>query len=259
MARTSFVSERSVRLIGRVIPGGLERQAKVPGFDQRALSDTHVIGIGAGGILSHIAPTLVRKGIGRITLYDHDVVEASNLSRQHFYEKDIGKNKAMALAMNLYDECTTETIVEGHALMLEEAIEQQMDLSCDVAICGVDNNPARVAASRYFRSAGVPVIFVAVSGDADHGYVFVQEKEGPCPACVFPDLVKDDHFPCPGTPAVADILQAVGSLVVYAVDSLLMDRSRRWNYRTVRLSNGQMDSSIIVDSRPHCQMFTLAD
>ena len=255
MAKTSFVSEKSVRLIGKPIAGSLVRKSKVPGFDQAALSSAHVLCIGAGGIVSHIAPTLVRKGVGRISLYDHDVVEVSNLSRQHFYEKDIGKNKALALAMNLYDECTAETSVEGYNMTLEQAIEEDADLSCDVAICGVDNNPARVAATRHFRCLGIPVIFAAVSADADHGYVFVQGPEDPCLACVFPDMVNDDRFPCPGTPAVADILQAVGAMAVYAVDSLLMDRSRLWNYRTVRLSDGQMDSSVVAPSRSECLMF----
>src|SRR5579863_8457884 len=31
-------------------------------------------------------------------------------------------------------------------------------------------------------------------------------------------------FPGPGTPAMADILQALGSLTLYAVDTLLMER-----------------------------------
>jgi molybdopterin/thiamine biosynthesis adenylyltransferase len=135
-----------------------------------------------------IAPTLVRKGIGRITLLDNDVVEASNLNRQRFYIKDIGRNKALALAANLLPECIVETEIQGIPLRLEEAIAREVDLSCNVAICGVDNNPARVAASRYFRTQGVPVIFTAVSGDGDHGYLFVQEKEGPCIACLFPDM-----------------------------------------------------------------------
>ena len=66
--------------------------------------------------------------------------------------------------------------------------------------------PARIGASRYFRAKGIPVIFVAVSLDADYGYVFVQDKIGPCFGCPFPDSVNDDTFPCPGTPAIADIL-----------------------------------------------------
>ncbi len=49
-----------------------------------------------------------------------------------------------------------------------------------------------------------------------------------------------------------DILQAVGSLVVYAVDILLMDRKRSWNYRTVRLSDASCDSAFRVEQRPHC-------
>ena len=49
-------------------------------------------------------------------------------------------------------------------------------------------------------------------------------------------MMNDERFPCPGTPAVADILQAVGSVAVYAVDTLLMKRPRSWNYRRISLS-----------------------
>ena len=52
--------------------------------------------------------------------------------------------------------------IREYAFRLEEPIEREVDLECDVAICGVDNNPARVSASRYFRSLGVPVVFAAV-------------------------------------------------------------------------------------------------
>ena len=65
------------------------------------------------------------------------------------------------------------------------------------------------------------MIFTAVSINGDHGYVFVQDQTGPCIGCLFPDMANDDRYPCPGTPAIADILQAVGSLAVYATDTLL--------------------------------------
>ena len=123
----------------------------------------------------------------------------------------------------------------GIPLRLEEAIARGIDLSCDVAICGVDNNPARVAASRYFRGLGDSGDLHGGQPDGDHGYVFVQDKRGPCIGCLFPDMVNDDRYPCPGTPAIADILQAVGALAVYAVDTLLMNRPRTWNYRRISL------------------------
>jgi molybdopterin/thiamine biosynthesis adenylyltransferase len=251
------VSRTSISLQGKAIPGAEDRQRKIPGFDQEVFSRSRVLCIGAGGIISQIAPTLVRKGIGGITVLDHDIVELSNLNRQRFYIEDVGNNKALALAEILQLECIAATEIRAVPLRLEEAIARGIDLSCEVAICGVDNNPARVAASRYFRAANVPVIFAGVSLNGDHGYVFVQEKQGPCIACMFPDMVNDDRYPCPGTPAIADILQAVGALAVYAVDTLLMKRSRKWNYRRINLSDGSFDGTSLVPVREGCPMLPL--
>jgi molybdopterin/thiamine biosynthesis adenylyltransferase len=214
-----------------------------------------VVCIGAGGIISHIAPTLCRKGIGKIMLLDRDIVEVSNLNRQRFYPKDIGNNKALALAENLQPECIAATEICGLALNLEDAIERQVELSCDVAICGVDNNPARVAATRYFRFNRIPVIFCSVNRDGDHGYVFVQERHGPCIGCLFPDIANDDRYPCPRTPAIADILQSVGALAVYASDTIITNRPRTWNYRRLCLPDGTMDGVAVVSDRVECKMF----
>ena len=59
------VSRTSIRLRGKAIPGAEDRQKKIPGFDQEVFSNSSVLCVGAGGIISQIAPTLVRKGIGR--------------------------------------------------------------------------------------------------------------------------------------------------------------------------------------------------
>ena len=181
------VSRTSIRLVGSAVPGAEDRQRLIAGFDQAVYSAASVTCIGAGGLISHIAPTVVRKGIGRITLVDDDFVEPSNLNRQRFYIKDFGRSKAVALAENLQSECIAATEIIGLPVRLEEAIACRRNLKADVAICGVDNNPARVAASRYFRAARVPVVFAAVSRDGDHGYVFVQDREGlPALVACFP-------------------------------------------------------------------------
>ncbi len=255
MHQMSTVSQTSIRLRGRRIPGAEDRQGKIPGFNQEIFSKSRILCVGAGGLIGHIAPTLARKGVGALTILDDDVVEASNLNRQRFYESDVGKNKAIALAQNLQRECIFTTEIKGYPLRLEEAIERNIDLSCNVAICGVDNNPARVLASRFFRAAAISVIFTAVSRDGDHGYIFIQATEGPCIACLFPDMINDDRYPCPGTPAIADILQVVGALAVYAVDTLLMARPRAWNYRRINLSDGSLDGGSMVAARDGCFMF----
>lgn len=256
--RLAFIgSKTSIELRGKAVPGAEDRQRSIPGFDQEKFSRSHVLCIGAGGIISQIAPTLVRKGIGAITLLDDDIVEPSNLNRQRFYVKDVGKNKALALARNLQLECIVPTKIYASAMTIEEAIARGADLECDVAICGVDNNPARVATSLYLRKKRTPVIFAAVSRDAEHGYVFVQRADGPCISCLFPDMVDDDRYPCPGTPAIADILQAVGSFAVYAVDTLLMARLCKWNYRRISLSDPSFDDGAVIPKRDVCRLCDL--
>lgn len=245
-------SPTSIELLGHVIDGADDRQHQIPGFDQEFFSAAHALCIGAGGLISNIAPALARKGIGALTFFDDDRVEPSNLNRQRFFERDMGQNKALTLVENLQPECIRATTLRGFALRFEEASARQIDMACNVAICGVDNNPARVAVSQYFRSRCIPVVFSAVSRDADHGYVFVQEPGGSCIACLFPDMVNDDRYPCPGTPAVADILQAVGALAVYAIDTLLMSRRRSWNYRRISLSDGALDGSAKISARVDC-------
>lgn len=80
----------------------------------------------------------------------------------------------------------------------------------------------------------------------------MQEHEGACIRCLFPDMAEDDRYPCPGTPAVADILQAMEAFVVYAVDSLLMNRPRAWNYRRVSLSGAVPDGCGSIVKRDGC-------
>src|SRR5438132_620458 len=122
MPPTFIASRTSIKLRGKAIAGAEDRQAKIAGFDQEVFSKSSVVCVGAGGLISMIAPTLVRKGIGRITLLDNDLVETSNLNRQRFYIYDVGKNKALALARNLRPECIAATKIRGYSLRLEEAI-----------------------------------------------------------------------------------------------------------------------------------------
>jgi sulfur carrier protein ThiS adenylyltransferase len=56
---------------------------------------------GCGGLGSNAAVALVRAGVGRLILVDFDVVEESNLNRQHYFQTDIGVKKVTALASHL--------------------------------------------------------------------------------------------------------------------------------------------------------------
>jgi molybdopterin/thiamine biosynthesis adenylyltransferase len=229
-----------------------DRQERLKKYNQQALTDATVLLIGCGGLGSEYGEALVRKGIGRLVLFDHDVVELSNLNRQKFYKADLYKPKAHRLALNLSKEGFCGSVIEGYALCFEDAVQQGIDMSADIAIVGVDNNVCRVAASRYFREQHTPVLFTSVSEDAAHGFVFLQEKGGTCFGCLFPDAIADETYhPC--SPAVKDILKVVGGMVSYCVDSLIMERLRTWNYKAVYLSTGD-DMTWLVPRRQDCPL-----
>jgi molybdopterin/thiamine biosynthesis adenylyltransferase len=225
----------------------------VPGFDQLILTRSTIILIGLGGVGSQIALALARKGVGNLVLLDHDIVEPSNLPRQVYYPRDVGKPKAYALTANLAREGFCKQTISGYHLSFQDAIARGIDLSGSLAIVGVDSNPGRIAASSYYRKRGVPVIFSAVSRAADKGYVFVQQSAGPCFGCLFPGSINDNTTPCPGTPAIVDILKVVAGIAVYAADSLLMPRPRHWNYKAISLSSGG-DCTWTIAKRSDCKL-----
>lgn len=229
-------------------------QQKLKGYDHEALADADITLIGGGGLGSEIGEALTRKGIGTLIIFDHDHVELSNLNRQFYFEEDLGKPKAHCLAANLSKHGFLGSVIEGYSLCFEDALALGIDVTGTVAIVAVDNSPCRIAASVYYREQGMPCIFTAVSEDASHGYVFVQEPGKACFGCQFPDEVNDGTYPCPGTPAVKDILKVVGGIVSYAVDSLLMKRLRCWQYMEIFLDGSIPDCAGKVERRADCKL-----
>lgn len=64
---------------------------------QDKLNQTHVLVIGAGGLGCPALIYLASAGIGKISIYDGDIVDESNLHRQTIYTYgDIGRSKAIA-------------------------------------------------------------------------------------------------------------------------------------------------------------------
>jgi molybdopterin/thiamine biosynthesis adenylyltransferase len=231
-----------------------DRQRIVPGYNPEAYPATTITVIGAGGLGGQIAWALVRKGLGMLRVFDMDVVSPSNLLRQFFREEDLYKPKAHRLARNLAKEGFMGTTIQGYSLSFQDALTLGIDLTCSLAVVGVDNNPCRVAASRYYRERSIPCIFTAVSEDTIHGYVFVQEagEDTACFGCQFPKAINDETYPC-GTPAVIDILKVVAGIVSYAVDTLLMERPRLWHYKTVHL-DGFPGKDWLVSRRLDCPL-----
>lgn len=71
--------------------------ARNPKGTAEILRNARVCILGAGGLGSNVAIMLSRAGVGEFFIIDFDIVEASNLNRQHYFLKHLGSPKIEAL------------------------------------------------------------------------------------------------------------------------------------------------------------------
>ena len=232
----------------------VDRHIGISGYSQEKMENTVVTCIGAGGLGGTLGKGLARKGVGILKIVDGDIVEPSNLNRQEFYEADLYKYKAIQLSKNLAKSAVRPTTFIGYPVMFQEALEMKLDLACDVVYCGVDNNQTRIAVAMFCLKYKIPLVMSGVSLEAEHGYVFVQEPGQACFACLTPSALEDKKSPCPNTPAMINILETLSGISLYAIDSVLMDRVRKWNYRHIYLPGEPPDSCCVVERNKECKL-----
>ncbi len=127
---------------------------------QKGLADfssTSVLIVGVGGVGSYSAIQLAEMGVGRLILFDWDVVEECNLSRQPFFEKSVGRKKVLELKKML-NRINSRVEVEVHS----EKFNGEESLNVDFVLDGSDNREARLAIGKFSERNGVPWIFCGV-------------------------------------------------------------------------------------------------
>jgi molybdopterin/thiamine biosynthesis adenylyltransferase len=241
-----------------VLPDGTkesitDRQEKVPGFKQSVMDTLCVLQIGAGGLGGEIAQGLVRKGIGKLMIFDGDTVELSNLSRQLFYKDDLYKNKAICLAKNLVKEGIKRTNIEAYPCMFQKVTENKIDIKCNMIVCAPDNDDTRVYVAKLFYKT-VPVIFVGLDRQASTGYIFIQKPNGPCVVCALPRTIENKREHCPNVAAIIDLVKIIAGYVLFAIDSVVMERKSNWNFRQFFIAGFAPDIVRMVDKKKDCPL-----
>ena len=149
-------------------PARLDRFARhivipeIGGAGQVALAGKHMVVIGLGGIGSPALQYLAGAGIGRFTLVDDDVVDASNLQRQTiFTTRDVGHGKATSARRWLanYDDALEVTLSDSR--VTADTIPALLE-GVDLVLDGTDNFATRLAVSDACVKAGVPLLSAAV-------------------------------------------------------------------------------------------------
>ena len=141
------------------------RQMRLPQLGetgQRRLAVARVAVIGAGGLGAPALTYLAAAGVGEITLFDPDTVDATNLHRQVlFTEADLGRSKAVAAAEHLHAQspqvsvrAVVETLTPANAL--EELAGH------DLVLDGTDNFPTRYLASDACEILDLPLVWGSI-------------------------------------------------------------------------------------------------
>jgi len=243
---------KDLRNQGNINDRIFDRHLGVHGFDQIKYSNSRVDIVGAG-MNTELGEGLVRKGMGKISYIDYDIVSLPNLNRQYYQESDIGKPKAFQIIKNLQKLGFMGTELFGYNDFVQNYLEIH-NPKPDIFVCGVDNDEARICIAKYGLKHSIPVIFTAVSRDANQCYVFIQKPDQACFGCVFPEAIHNSVSPCPNTPSMKDIIKVASGLVLFAIDSVLMGRPITWNFRMFYLAGFMDDSKSVKQRNINCEL-----
>ncbi len=124
--------------------------------------------LGLGGLGSAVAGAMAKIGIGKMLLSDYDVVEPSNLNRQHYFVDQIGMQKTRALKDNLL-RMNPSLSLELIDKQLTEEILPHLFRNVDVLIECFDNPVMKAATFRSALTKMENVSYIGSSGMAGFG------------------------------------------------------------------------------------------
>jgi tRNA A37 threonylcarbamoyladenosine dehydratase len=123
-----------------------------------ALHATDVAIFGLGGVGSWCAESLVRSGIGRITLVDSDTICVTNINRQlQATTKNLGRSKVMEMASRLRDIHPKATIEPIHGVYEASRREEFHLEKFDYVIDAIDSLSHKVDLIMAAHGAGATV------------------------------------------------------------------------------------------------------
>jgi len=174
-----------------------DRQVRALGpLGQAQLRDLRVAVVGAGGLGSPTAETLVRMGAGRVTLVDFDILDTPSNARRVFGigRSDVrrdgthAKAEAVAAALQRLDLGGTVEAVVGDVRAPD--VRRHL-LDADLVINGTDTHSSRAALTELAVRAAIPIIDVGVRvGARNNGTLDALRLErrvllpdGPCLWC----------------------------------------------------------------------------
>ncbi len=152
---------------------------------QERIVNKHVLIIGAGALGSGCAESLVRSGIGKLTIVDRDYVEWSNLQRQQLFSEEDAKNRIPKVIAAKNRLTSINSSVDIEAIIADASVQELEDWAkkVDLIIDATDNFETRMILNDVSQKYGIPWIYGACVGSYGISYTIIPEKT-PCLSCL---------------------------------------------------------------------------
>lgn len=194
-----------------------DRQKRIRGWNQKRISNSKIMVIGAGATGNELVKNLVLTGVGNIILIDYDIIEKSNLNRCVLFniEKNIeNKYKAdiVKKASKLLNPKVNITVLKKDINDIDVNLYKKVDVICSC----VDNIEARLQANNYAYYYGIP--FVDSGIDEFYGTiqaVYSEVKDSPCLQCGITGMDLDlmwKKYSCTGQEIISEEGETMGKI-----------------------------------------------
>ncbi len=185
------------------------------------LRNSKVCVVGVGGIGNPVVTQLNAMGVGKIRIVDRDVIEISNLHRQHLYtEQDIGKVKVEAAIEHLKRR-NTDVEIEALPISVTPYTAENIVKGFDVVIDALDSIDARYALNDACIKQHIPLIYAGALGMLG-SVCTILPYDSACLRCIFPALSEDDMPTCSTEGVHPSILYLVGGIQVSEAVKILL-------------------------------------
>jgi molybdopterin/thiamine biosynthesis adenylyltransferase len=179
---------------------------------QQAISQAHVLLIGAGGLGSPAALYLASAGVGTLTIVDDDRVELSNLQRQIIHSTaSLGQNKALS-AKAAAAAINPQIKINAIPSRATASELDQLVATADLVLDCCDNFTTRHAVNRACVQHKVPLVSgAAVRFDGQLTTFDARQVNAPCYHCLFGEEGEASDGPCATFGVFAPLVGVIGA------------------------------------------------
>jgi len=177
--------------------------------------------VGVGGIGNPVVTQLTAMGIGKLKIVDRDIIEISNLHRQHLYtEEDIGRVKVEAAKARL-EQINSSVQIEALPNSVTKYTAENIVKGFDIVVDALDSIDARYALNDACIKLNIPLIYAGALGMLGSICTIIPNKTA-CLRCIFPALAEDDMPTCSTEGVHPSILYLVGGIQVSEVVKIIL-------------------------------------